>query len=166
MQGIASTACVSTQATKRSISDFGEISVLKLVGAHPLSPVFAPPRLEQILERSKMNNRERKIDLHVYLSEYEDQVLTAKVKLAGKKSKADYLRQMILDGFVYEIDFSEIRRFNYLLSNVSNNINQIAHKANATDSIFREDVEDLKKEMAQLWQLQRSMLSKLPLTKQ
>ena len=113
-----------------------------------------------------MSNRERKIDLHVYLSEYEDKILTAKVKLAGKKSKAEYLRQLILDGFVYEIDFSEIRRFNYLLSNISNNVNQIAHKANATDSIFREDVEELKKEMAQLWQLQKSMLSKLPLTKQ
>ena len=114
----------------------------------------------------QMSNRERKKTLLIYLSAEEDRILNAKVKMSGKKSKAAYLRQLILYGFVYEIDFAEIRRYNYLLSNISNNINQIAHRINETRSIFKSDIDEVKKEMEKLWQLQRSMLSNLPSEKQ
>ena len=35
---------------------------------------------------------------------------------------------MILYGFVYEVDYSHIRKMNTLLGNISSNLNQITHR--------------------------------------
>ena len=113
-----------------------------------------------------MSNRYRKKRLCIFLTEDEERILNAKVKMSGVRSKSEYIRQLITDGFVYQIDFKEIQRYNFLLSNISNNINQIAHRINETRSIFKSDIDEVKKEMKKLWQLQRSMLSSLPLEKQ
>ena len=118
------------------------------------------------MEGSIMANRERKHSLQIYLSDRENKILESKFKQSGKQSKSQFLRQLILEGFVYDIDFSEIQRYNFLLSNISNNINQVAHRINETRSIYHSDIEQIKKEMEKLWQLQRSMLSSLPLEKQ
>lgn len=113
-----------------------------------------------------MKKRARNISMHIYLTEEEHNILEQKFRLSGKSSKSDFIRQMILTGFVFDIDFSEIHRNNYLLSNISGNINQIAHRINETRSIFQSDIDQLKKEMEKLWQLQKSTLSMLPLEKQ
>ena len=113
-----------------------------------------------------MTYRSRPIELHVFLNQKEHEIFEAKFKLSGKQSRSDFLRQLILEGFVYEVNFSEIKRTNYLLSNATNNINQIAHKVNATDSIYRSDIEEIKKEQKKIWQLQRSILSSLQLEQQ
>ena len=112
-----------------------------------------------------MTKRNRPIELHVFLNEEENKILETKYNLSGKKNKSAFLRQLILKGFVYETDFSELRRYNYLLSNISGNINQIAHRCNETRSIYKNDIDEVKEEMKKLWQLQRSMLSELHLEK-
>ena len=117
-------------------------------------------------ERSIMSNRYRKKRLCIFLTEDEERILNAKVKMSGIRSKSEYVRQLITDGFVYHIDFAEMQRYNFLLSNISNNVNQIAHRINETRSIYQTDIVEVKKEMKKLWQLQRSMLSNLPLEKQ
>ena len=113
-----------------------------------------------------MKKRARNISIHIYLTEEEHNILEKKFRLSSKSSKSDFIRQMILTGFVFDIDFSEIHRNNYLLSNISGNINQIAHRINETRSIFQPDIDQLKKEMEKLWQLQKSTLSMLPSGKQ
>ena len=113
-----------------------------------------------------MANRSRKHPLQIYLSDKEYEILETKFKISGKLSMSGYIRQLILEGFVYEIDFSEIKRTNYLLSNATNNINQIAHKINSTNSIYHTDMEQIKKEQEKIWQLQRSILSSLLLEQQ
>ena len=118
------------------------------------------------MEGNNMPNRERKHPIQVYLSDRENEIFEAKFKLSGKHSRSQFIRQLILEGFIYEIDFSEIQRNNYLLSNISNNLNQVAHRINETRSIFQSDIDQIKKEMEKLWQLQRSTLSMLPSGKQ
>lgn len=54
------------------------------------------------------------------------------------------------------VDHSDIKRYNYELNRIGNNINQIAHVANATGSIYREDVKKLQEMMDTIWQLQKS----------
>lgn len=112
-----------------------------------------------------MTKRNRPIELHVYLNEEENKILEAKYNMSAKKNKSAFLRQLILKGFVYDIDFKELQRYNYLLSNISGNINQIAHRINETRSIYKPDIDGVKEEMKKLWQLQKSMLSDLHLGK-
>ena len=113
-----------------------------------------------------MQNEGRIIPIQIYLTEEEKQILEIKYKMSKCRSRGAFIRKMILEGFVYEVDFSELKRFNFLMSNISNNINQIAHRINETRSIFQHDIDEVKEEIKKLWQLQRSMQSNLPWARQ
>lgn len=107
----------------------------------------------------------RKIPVQLDLTEEENRILIKKMQLTKERNKSAFIRRMILEGYLLEVDFSELNRYNFLLSNISNNINQIAHRINETRSIFQADIDNIKEEMKKLWQLQRSMLSSLPWAK-
>ena len=112
-----------------------------------------------------MENRERKKGFLLYLNEDEMEILEEKCRLANLKSKSEYIRRLITDGYILDVNFSELTRYNFLLSKISTNINQIAHRCNETKSVYRSDINSVKGEMDKLWQLQRSMLSSLPWAK-
>ena len=109
-----------------------------------------------------MKNLTHRNSFHIFLNDEETEILEKKFKLSGKNSKSAFIRQLIIKGFVFDIDFSEIQRYNYLLSNIANNVNQVAHRCNETRSVYRSDIDELKKEIDKIWQLQKSMLSMLP----
>ena len=109
-----------------------------------------------------MKNLTHRTSFHIFLNDEEAEILDKKFKLSGKRSKSAFIRQLIIKGFVFDIDFSEIQRYNYLLSNIANNVNQVAHRCNETRSVYRSDIDELKKEIDKIWQLLKSMLSMLP----
>lgn len=113
-----------------------------------------------------MSKRERKIPIQFYLSEDEDYILTQKQKISGMKSKSAFLRHLVLYGYIYDIDYSELREYNTALAKIGNNLNQIARRANQTGNIYAEDIKEVKELMNNIWQLQKSMLSKQPYIKQ
>ena len=113
-----------------------------------------------------MANRERKNELKIYLNDKEQYILEQKVKISGMKSKFTFLRRLILYGFVYDIDYSDLRDYNATLGKISGNLNQIAKRMNATGNVYKADVEEVKKLMKQVWDTQKAMLSKQPSMKQ
>jgi len=113
-----------------------------------------------------MPNRERKIPIQLYLNEDEDYILTQKQKTSGMKSKSSFLRHLILYGYVYDIDYTELREYNAALAKIGNNLNQIAKRMNATGNVYEADVKEVKELMKQVWHTQKSMLSRQPLVKQ
>lgn len=54
-------------------------------------------------------NRTRKNERKIYLSDNEKYILDRKVELSKRKSAADYIRTLILFGFVYEEDIAEVK---------------------------------------------------------
>ena len=77
-----------------------------------------------------MKNRERKVQFHLYFSEDEYALLKKRTKDSGMTSMADFIRKSVVYGFTYTVDFRELHKYNWLLSNLSNNLNQIAHHLN------------------------------------
>ena len=47
-----------------------------------------------------------------------------------------FLRRLILYGFVYDIDYSDLREYNYSLGKISGNLIQIARRMNATAGFY------------------------------
>ena len=78
-----------------------------------------------------MAKRERKNKLKIFLSDDEQYILEQKVKISGMKSKSAFLRCLILYGFVYDLDYSDLRDYNATLGKISGNLNQIAKRMNA-----------------------------------
>lgn len=112
-----------------------------------------------------MNKRSRNNPVQFYLNDDEQYILDQKFHLSGMRSKSAFLRKLILYSFVYDVDYSHIREMNALLGNIGGNLNQIAKRVNTTNTIYKKDMEDIKELMNQIWQLQKSMVSKQPLIK-
>ena len=113
-----------------------------------------------------MAKRERTNSVQFYLNDDEEYILNEKFKLSGMKSKSAFLRQLILYGYVYDVDYSYLRNYNAELGRISSSLNQIAKRINSTDHLYKEDMDEVKELMNQVWRTQKSMLSNQPLIKQ
>ena len=112
-----------------------------------------------------MANRKRSNRNEIYLTDKEQLIFEEKFKLSGLKNKSAFLRQLILYGFVYDVDYSYLREYNVELGRISAVLNQIAARVNSTNRIYEEDMKEIKEMMEQVWHTHRSMLSKQPLIK-
>ena len=113
-----------------------------------------------------MAKRERQNELKIYLNNDEQYILEQKFKISGMKSKSSFIRHLILYGHVYDVDYEHLRQYNTILARIGNNLNQIAKRMNATGNVYEADVKEVKELMKQVWQSQKSMLSKQPSIKQ
>ena len=98
----------------------------------------------------------RDAQIHLRLSQKEKEMIQERMKFCRMDSISSYIRRMAIDGCIVVVDHSDIKRYNYELNRIGNNINQIAHVANATGAIYREDVKKLQEMMDTIWQLQKS----------
>ena len=57
---------------------------------------------------------------------------------------AAYLRKMAIDGYVIQVDHSDIKEMTAQIQKIGVNINQIARRANATGNVYQEDIEEIK----------------------
>ena len=112
-----------------------------------------------------MVNRKRTNPVQFYLDDDEQYILDEKFRVSGMKSKSAFLRKLILYGYVYDVDYSYLRNYNTELGRISSNLNQIAKRVNSTGNIYKEDMDEVKELMNQVWHTQKSMLSKQPLIK-
>jgi len=106
-------------------------------------------------------NRTRKIRFCFRVSEREQELIDTKMEQAGIRNKEAYLRKMAIDGFVIKLDLADIRELTRLLRSVSNNINQIAKRANETRSIYEDDVLELQARYDSLWEQTNTILKGL-----
>jgi Bacterial mobilisation protein (MobC). len=106
-------------------------------------------------------NRTRPIRLCFRVSEREQDLIASKMEQAGIRNKEAYLRKMTLDGFVIKLDLSDVQELIRLLRTVSNNMNQIAKRANETRSIYEADILDLQARYDTLWEQANGILRAL-----
>ena len=79
----------------------------------------------------------------------------------GITSMGAYARKMMIDGYHINVDLSDVRELVSLLRRCSNNLNQIAKRANETRSIYEADIEDLRRRYDTLWDAANGILSGL-----
>ena len=72
-----------------------------------------------------------------------------------------YIRRMVMNGQIIQMDVSGIVPLVNAMRTVSNNINQIARKANETHSIYAEDIEKMKGGLSEICRLLNLCLSEL-----
>ena len=106
-----------------------------------------------------MANRTRKIVLRVPVTPEEQELIRQKMALLHTRNFSAYARKMLIDGYVVHIDTTDIRAQTAELQKIGVNINQIARRLNSMGSLYTQDVADIKGALAQIWQLQRYILS-------
>ena len=107
-----------------------------------------------------MANRTRKIVLRVPVTAEERELIEQKMAQLHTKNFSAYARKMLIDGYIINVDTSDIRAQTAELQKIGVNVNQIAKRINATGTVYAQDVEDIKGALAEIWQLQRYGLLK------
>ena len=108
-----------------------------------------------------MANRKRKIVLRCPVTEEERKLIEQKMAQLPTSQIGAYLRKMAIDGFIIYVDVKNIKQYIQELQAIGKNINQIARRVNSTTNIYKEDIEEIKKRLDEIWQLQRYILSNL-----
>ena len=106
-----------------------------------------------------MANRTRKIVLRVPVTPEEQELIRQKMALRHTRNFSAYARKMLINGYVVHIDTTDIRAQTAELQKIDVNINQIARRLNSMGPLYTQDVADIKGALAQIWQLQRYILS-------
>ena len=78
-------------------------------------------------------------------------------QLPTKRYEA-YLRKMAIDGYIVQVDTTDIKERTKALGSIGRNINQIAKRLNADGPAYQADMEEIRERMDQIWQLQRRIL--------
>ena len=91
-----------------------------------------------------MANRKRKFVLRVPVTPEERVLIQQKMAQLGTKNFSAYARKMLIDGYIVHIDTGPIRAQTAELQKIG---------------VYAQDLEDIKGALAQIWQLQRSILS-------
>lgn len=92
-----------------------------------------------------MANRTRNIQLKICLTEKEKELFEEKRRLSKSSSMASFIRKSILEKEIIVVDLEPFYKIQHLLSNATNNINQIAKHTNTYGVIYKKDIEDMKK---------------------
>ena len=105
-----------------------------------------------------MANRKRKIVLRVPVTQEERELIEQKMVLHTKNFSA-YARKMLIDGYIVNMDTTDIRAQTAEIQKIGVNVNQIAKRFNSMGPVYAQDIEDIKGALTQIWQLQRYILS-------
>ena len=110
-------------------------------------------------ETTPTRNRSRPVKFWVSDEEYE--LLQKKMEAAGGVNQGAYIRKMILDGYIVNLDIPELKEIIRLLSITSNNVNQIARRLNSEGSIYQQDIGEVEAQLEQNYKMLRRLITKL-----
>ena len=115
---------------------------------------------ENEIEKAEPNrNRSRQVKFWVSEEEYE--LLQKKREAAGGVNQGAYIRKMVLDGYIVNLDIPELKEIIRLLSITSNNVNQMARRLNADGSVYKEDLDEINTQLDPIYTLLRKVLKGL-----
>lgn len=98
-----------------------------------------------------MSNRTVKVFFRATPEELEK--IYIRMEKMGVKNLSAFLRRCALATKMIEVDMSDFREIRRLVSIYSNNMNQYARRANETGSIYKADIEEIKKNQKEIIRL-------------
>ena len=103
----------------------------------------------------------RSAQLHILISEQEMDKIRERMAQTGITNTSAFIRKMAIDGYVINLDLSEVRELTRLLRICSNNLNQYAKAANENGRVYAADMEDLRQRLDELIDIGRKILARL-----
>lgn len=112
-----------------------------------------------------MAEKEKRLVQHNFkTTESEATIIRKKMDALGITNESAYMRALALNGYILKLDLPQIREMIRLLSNMTNNLNQIARRLNAQGQMYDTEMEEMLQKQDELWQMMRKLLSILERT--
>lgn len=107
------------------------------------------------------NESKRNLYLKVRVSQEEMDAIKRKFQNSGMDTLSGFVRAMIFEGYIVQMDGNELREIIKLAKNIANNINRITVRLHNTSNIYAEDIAEIKEGVNQLWQPLRFLQTEL-----
>lgn len=104
--------------------------------------------------------RERQLKIRV--TEYEYQLIRERMEKSGTATLREFLVESATNGFLINVDYSDIKKLAYEINRVGNNINQIAHKINSENAIYKNDIVEVQDKVDLIWKMIRAKFYQIP----
>lgn len=95
----------------------------------------------------------RTVNVTIHLTPAEYEALRDNCKKADYSNMSAYMRKMIFDGYIINVDFSSLSVIEKLLRNMGNNLNQISRRVNSNGNIYAEDLRDIRTRLNEVWEM-------------
>ena len=106
-------------------------------------------------------NLTRNIAMTFRVDEDERDFIRKKMKKAGIDSLRFYLLKMAVMGQIVTVDMTDVQECGKLLRSISNNVNQLAKKANEGRNVYTADLDHVQDRLADVWELQDKIIKAL-----
>ena len=108
-----------------------------------------------------MQKLKRNINMGFRVTEEEQKMIKRRMAQTKIKNLRAYLLKMAIDGMVVNLDLSQVQECSRLLRNVSNNVNQIAKRANEGSNVCADEITDVKTQLGEVWEQQDKIIKSL-----
>ena len=110
---------------------------------------------------SDNRNRLRPKQIKFFVNDKEYELIRKKMAQMGTDNMSAYIRKMIIDSYVINLDMPELRELTLKMKSISNSENQIAKRVNSTGNIYEADIEEIKKNQEEIYEGIRKILTSL-----
>lgn len=108
-----------------------------------------------------MQKLKRNINMGFRVTAEEQTQIMKRMEEIGFPSIRSYLLKMALNGMIINLDLTDVRECSRLLRIVSNNVNQVAKRANESGNIYAADLADIQTRLDEIWQQQDKIIRSL-----
>ena len=116
---------------------------------------------EEIMLRNWYCDMKPEKEIHIKMTNKEYEIIRGKMQDAGVVNMSAFMRKMAIDGYMILLDLSDVNEVVRLLKINSNNLNQVAKKANESDIIYIQDIRRLQNQQSEIWEAVKEILVRL-----
>ena len=108
-----------------------------------------------------MSGRTRDIQIPFRVTAEEKALIEKNVSQFETQNLSAYLRKMAINGYVIHLDLPELPEMLSLLRRLSNNLNQLTKRVNATGNLYEGELTEISTQMSNLWEAMNLLLKRL-----
>ncbi len=113
------------------------------------------------MRTANSENRTRNVQMKFRVTKDEYDFIMKKVEVSGKKTINNYLRTVAIAGKIFNVNLEDLKIMSANIGRISSSVNQIAKRVNATGNVYEEDIREIKRMEAEIWQELKSIRLKL-----
>lgn len=112
------------------------------------------------MENEQYRLRDKQLNIRV--TEYEYELIKRRMKESGSASLREFVVDAATNGFLINVDYSDIKELSYEVNRIGNNINQIAHHINSEGIVYKKQIEEVQQYVDKIWKLLRAKFYQIP----
>lgn len=106
--------------------------------------------------------RLRDKQLNIRVTEYEYQLIRDRMEKSGTATLREFLVEAATNGFLINVDYSDIKELSYEINKIGTNINQIAHKINSEGAVYKREIAEVQDKVDLIWKMIRAKFYQIP----